>query len=53
VLDVALDDVPDLSGWRVYLCGNPAMVDAAKTKTFLAGASMQNIYADPFLPANT
>ena len=52
VLDVALDDVPDLSGWRVYLCGNPAMVNAAKTKTFLAGASMQNIYADPFLPAN-
>jgi ferredoxin-NADP reductase/ferredoxin len=52
VLDVALADVSDLSGWRVYLCGNPAMVNAAKTKTFLAGASMQDIHADPFLPAS-
>jgi len=52
VLDIALADVPDLSGWRVYLCGNPAMVNAAKNKTFLAGASMQDIYTDPFLPAD-
>ena len=51
VLDVALADTPDLDGWRVYLCGNPAMVDAAKKKTFLAGASMKDIYADPFVPA--
>ena len=53
VLDIALADVTDLAGWRVYLCGNPAMVNAAKNKTFLAGASMRDIYADPFLPAAT
>lgn len=53
VLDVALQDIPDLSGWRVYLCGNPAMVNAAKKKTFLSGASMKDIYADPFVPAQT
>ncbi len=51
VLDVALKDIRTLSGWRVYLCGNPAMVDAARKKTFLAGASMKDIYADPFVPA--
>jgi ferredoxin-NADP reductase/ferredoxin len=48
VLDVALADNPDLSGWRVFLCGNPDMVNAAKQKTFFAGASMREIYADPF-----
>ena len=48
VLDIALADHPDLSGWRVFLCGNRAMVNAAKQETFLAGASMRDIFADPF-----
>jgi NAD(P)H-flavin reductase/ferredoxin len=48
VLDVALADHPDLSGWRVFLCGNPDMVNAAKRETYLAGASVQDILADPF-----
>lgn len=48
VLDVALADNPDLSGWRVFLCGNPNMVNAAKKETFFAGASMRDIFADPF-----
>jgi ferredoxin-NADP reductase len=49
-LDLALKDHPDLSGWRVYLCGNPQMVDAARVETFLAGAASSEIFADPFLP---
>lgn len=48
VLDVALRDNPDLSGWRVFLCGNPEMVKAAKRETYLSGASAKDIYADPF-----
>ncbi len=48
VLDVALADHPDLTGWRVFLCGNPNMVNAAKQQTFFAGASMRDIFADPF-----
>jgi NAD(P)H-flavin reductase/ferredoxin len=48
VLDIALSDNPDLSGWRVFLCGNPDMVNAAKQQTFFAGASMRDIFADPF-----
>lgn len=48
VLDVALAENPDLAGWRVFLCGNPDMVSAAKQQTFFAGASLQEIFADPF-----
>lgn len=46
---VAHADLPNLKGWRVYLCGHPDMVKSARKRAFLAGASMQDIYADPFL----
>jgi ferredoxin-NADP reductase len=52
-LDLALKDDPDLTGWRVYLCGNPQMVNAARMQTFLAGAASSEIFADPFLPTGT
>lgn len=48
VLDLALRDHPDLSGWRVFLCGNPNMVNAAKRETYLAGAAVPDILADAF-----
>lgn len=48
VLDAALADNPDLARWRVFLCGNSNMVNAAKQQTFFAGASMRDIFADPF-----
>ena len=47
-IDVALDDVGKLAGWRVFLCGNPEMVKTAKKKAFLSGAAIQDIYADAF-----
>jgi NAD(P)H-flavin reductase len=50
-LQVALDESPEMSGWRVYLCGNPQMVEAARMQTFLAGAGSSEIFADPFLPS--
>jgi len=46
--DLALADQPGLKGWRVYLCGHPAMVKAAKKASYLAGAEMADILADPF-----
>jgi NAD(P)H-flavin reductase len=49
-LDLALKATPDLSGWRVYLCGNPQMVESARLESFLAGAASSEIFADPFLP---
>jgi NAD(P)H-flavin reductase len=52
-LDLAMKDNPDLTGWRVYLCGNPQMVNAARVETFLAGAASSEIFADPFVPTGT
>lgn len=47
-LEHALADHPDLSGYRVYLCGHPALVKTAQKKCFLAGASLKDIFADAF-----
>lgn len=47
--DVALEAHPDLSGFRVYLCGRPEMVAHMKQAAFLNGTSMRDIYADPFV----
>jgi NAD(P)H-flavin reductase len=49
--DNALADFGDLSGWRVYLCGNEEMVKGMQKRVFLAGASMKDIFADPFVKA--
>jgi NAD(P)H-flavin reductase len=40
--------LPSLKGWRVYICGDPAIVKGLKQSCFLAGASMSDIYSDPF-----
>lgn len=48
---LAFDTVPDLKGWRVFLCGDPALVKTLQRKTFMAGASLQEIFADAFLPS--
>ncbi len=46
--DVAIKENPDLSGWRVFLCGHPEMVSSGKKLAFFAGASMHDIHSDPF-----
>lgn len=46
--DVALMRFQDLKGWRVFLCGHPEMVKSTKKRSYLAGASMSDIFADPF-----
>ena len=50
-LDLALQAHPSLKGYRVYICGNEAMVLQAKKRAFLAGANMPDIFADPFTSA--
>ena len=49
--DLALAERGDLSDWRVFLCGHPAMVEQAKRRAFLAGAALADLHADPFLPS--
>ena len=46
--EAAFGDLPRLSGWRVFLCGYPPMVHAARQRAYLAGASLDDIEADPF-----
>ena len=50
-LDAALADHPVLDGWRVFLCGHPELVRKGRMEAFLAGASMADIHADPFVPS--
>lgn len=47
-LHLALEDHPNLEGFRVYLCGHPQLVRLAQKKCFLAGANLRDIAADPF-----
>ncbi len=46
---VALAEVSDLKGWRVFLCGHPDMINQMKTQVFLKGASIADIYTDAFI----
>lgn len=47
-----LDDIPDLSGWRVYACGNPMMIQAARGEfRTLGGLPEGCFYADAFVPS--
>jgi len=43
-----LADLPDLSGYQVYACGAPAMVDAARTDFAAAGLPDEEFFADAF-----
>ena len=46
--NVAFAEHPGLDGYRVYVCGYPPMVYAARKTAFLMGAALADIYADPF-----
>jgi NAD(P)H-flavin reductase/ferredoxin len=46
---VVLADLPKLAGWRVFLCGDPALVNMLKKRVDLAGAAMKDIAADAFV----
>ncbi|NOX43746.1 MAG: 2Fe-2S iron-sulfur cluster binding domain-containing protein [Gammaproteobacteria bacterium] len=49
--NIAFSQHPTLEGWRVYLCGIPAMVYAAEKTALATGASNDEIHIDPYLPA--
>jgi ferredoxin-NADP reductase len=48
---VILAQYPKPAGMRSYLCGDPTLVALMKKKLFLAGAALNEIHADAFLPA--
>jgi CDP-4-dehydro-6-deoxyglucose reductase, E3 len=49
-----IEDFPDLSGFEVYACGNPGLIDAAFCDfTRIAGLPSQSFFADAFHNAGT
>lgn len=46
--DIAFSDHGGLSDWRLFLCGYPPMVYGARDRAVGAGASLADIYTDPF-----
>jgi len=48
IQSIVKTNLPDLKGYRVYVCGDPQIVDAIKKQCFMSGASMSDIYSDPF-----
>jgi len=47
-----LEDFQDLSGFEVYACGSPAMIEVAKRDFIEKGLSESGFYADAFLASN-
>jgi ferredoxin-NADP reductase/ferredoxin len=47
--EIALRAHKNLKGWRVFLCGHPDMVKAARIAAFIAGVAMDDLYSDPFV----
>lgn len=48
VPEAVLNDFEDLSGYQVYACGTPAMVEAAREKFIARGLPRDEFYADAF-----
>jgi len=46
--DTALAQHTELSGWQVFLCGQPDMVQITRKEAEVAGAAAQDIKSDPF-----
>ncbi len=53
VTDAIEQDVPDLTGWRAYLCGSPPMVEAATVLARRKGIDPRHVYADAFYAQGT
>lgn len=48
---VVFSQLSQLSGWRAFFCGDPALVQRLKKRAFLAGAALKQIHSDAFLPS--
>lgn len=42
---VALKMLPDLTGWRIFICGKSETLKVAQREAYLAGATTKDIYA--------
>lgn len=51
VTDAIEADLANLAGWRAYLCGAPAMVEALSLLTSRLGLDPNHVHADAFYPS--
>lgn len=51
VTDAIEHDLPRLDGWRAYLCGAPAMVEALNLLVKRLGLPPEHVHADAFYPS--
>lgn len=51
VTDAISQDLPSLAGWRAYLCGAPAMVEALNLLVSRQGIEPGCVHADAFYPS--
>lgn len=51
VTDAIQNDFPSLEGWRAYLCGAPAMVEALGLIVARLGIAPEHVHADAFYPS--
>jgi ferredoxin-NAD(P)+ reductase (naphthalene dioxygenase ferredoxin-specific) len=51
VTDAIEKDLGNLAGWRAYLCGAPAMVDALNLLVTRMGVEPSHVHADAFYPS--
>ncbi|MBY4598625.1 2Fe-2S iron-sulfur cluster-binding protein [Ottowia caeni] len=51
VTDAIQDDHKSLEGWRAYLCGAPAMVEALHMLVSNLGLASEHVHADAFYPS--
>jgi len=49
VTEAIMEDYPDLSGYQVYACGSPAMVDAGRAAFITNGLPADQYFSDAFL----
>ncbi|OGB17027.1 MAG: naphthalene 1,2-dioxygenase [Burkholderiales bacterium RIFCSPLOWO2_12_67_14] len=50
VTDAIAQDIASLAGWRAYLCGAPAMVEALGLLVRQMGMAPEHVHADAFYP---
>jgi ferredoxin-NAD(P)+ reductase (naphthalene dioxygenase ferredoxin-specific) len=51
VTDAIEADIGSLAGWRAYLCGAPAMVEALNLLVTRMGLEPSHVHADAFYPS--
>ena len=53
ITDAIAHDLPNLNGWRAYVCGAPPMVEATAALIKQRGIEDQHVYADAFYASGT